>query len=172
MNLAKWHPPRRPFLVKQNGGTRRESAKSDRTVARDRKGAMDELTSGGDTSFGLLAPDTNENKLVSKLLEASRKAEAADPELRRHRERLHADLNAVASRRNGRNIYEAELQERLIRDARTYAESFLPGARSEEDRLKITRQIWNDLILNHPNRKALDFATFGCLARGAPSRLC
>jgi hypothetical protein len=121
---------------------------------------MDKPTKQGPADLGLRVPGTDEYKRADEALEAIRKAEEADPELKRKDQKRNADLQAAYNRFCGRNPSEAGRQEDLLRDARKYAESYLAEASSPEGRRKITRQIWNEFIPKHPNREAfrLEFA--------------
>src|SRR5581483_2735655 len=124
---------------------------------------MDKPTVPDRADHGLLIPGTDEDKRAREFLEAIRKDEEADPEVKRRRERVNAAHQARYDRvRTGRTTYLAGLQEQLICDARKYAESCLADASSPEDRLKITRQIWNDFIPRHPHRDAFGLQ-FGAL---------
>jgi hypothetical protein len=100
-------------------------------------------------------------EFVSQAADAIRKAEEADPALRKKRQRREADLNAQYARRLGRHVRSAEEREKLIREARLYAESYLQEAHSPNSRLVVTRRIWDDIIpeseKHGPDR--LDLAT-------------
>lgn len=88
-------------------------------------------------NLGLLAPGTEEDKLVGELIEANRKAE--DPESRRRRQKWYADLQASYDRRLGVPLGVAQRQEKLILDLQTYAASYLPEAHSQVAQLRVTR---------------------------------
>jgi hypothetical protein len=113
-------------------------------------------------NFGLVVPSSEGDNRAWKMLECIRTAEEADPELKGEHERRDADSQAVYDRFGGRNFSEASSQEYLIRDARKYAESYLAEASTPEDRLKMTRMIWDHFIPKHPNREAFQLE-FGAL---------
>jgi hypothetical protein len=102
-----------------------------------------ELIDGAST--GLLVPGTEEDKWAKEVMEANRKAEEADPEFKRRRQKRDADLQASYDRRLGVPLGVAKRQEKLIRDARTYAASYLLEAHSQVTQLRVTRLALRDL---------------------------
>jgi hypothetical protein len=114
--------------------------------------------------FGLRVPGTEEDKRAAKAIEAIRKAEEADPELRRRRQRVAEHDNALLARLRGKNPYErekvaAELdkldrQEKLLHDVRDYLESYPRDTHSRKARLIVTRRIWDEFIPKHKDRDA------------------
>lgn len=74
--------------------------------------------------------------------------EDREPEQIHKRDRRDAQLTAVYQRIR-QNPAGAALQEKLIEDARLYAETFLGEGRSPEARLAITRWIWEEFIPHH-----------------------
>lgn len=111
--------------------------------------------------LGLLHPDSKQNELVKELLDAGQRVEQSDPELKHLRDKRDADLNAMLARLRGRNLSQSATQEALIRDARKYAESFLPETNSEASRLKVSRVIFDDFIRRHPDRAAFNLPFSG-----------
>jgi hypothetical protein len=115
---------------------------------------MDKPTTPKPAYLGLLVPETEEHRRVQELIETVRKAMQADPESMREDQRRNADLQAAYDRLGGRSPFDAGRQEELIRDARKYAESYLADAQSPEERLIVSRRIWDEFIPKHPNREA------------------
>ena len=114
---------------------------------------MDKPTTPNPADLGLLVPGTEEDKRAREVIEAIREAEEADPQLRRKRRRHYADLQAWYDRRRGAYSGVAQRQEKLIRDARKYAESYLPEAHSPVARLRVTRLALRDIGIT-PNLKS------------------
>lgn len=104
------------------------------------------------TELGLRVSGTEEDKRVREILKENWKAEQADPELRRRRMRLDADMAAIYARYR-KNWPHGERQEQLIRDARKYVETRLSEAGSPDSRSQITRKIWDEFVPRHPYSK-------------------
>ena len=104
------------------------------------KGAITDTFSSTTPGFlGLLVPGTKDDEVAKKTLEASPKAEEADPGSRRWRQKWYATLQASYDRRLGVPLGVAQRQEKLICDLRTYAASFLLEAPSQVAQLRVTR---------------------------------
>lgn len=116
------------------------------------KGAMDKPSTPTPADLGLLVPGTLEDKRVQELIEGNRKAEEADPESKRRRQKGYAALQAWYDRQREAPLGGAQRQEKLIRDARKCAESYLPEAHSPVARLRVTRLVLKDLGIT-PNTK-------------------
>jgi hypothetical protein len=107
-------------------------------------------TTPNPADLGLLVPGTEEHDRIQEALEANWKAEQADPERRRKNQRRNADLQAAYDRRSELPGWRYS-HEKLIRDARKYAESCLAKARSPNARLKVTRRALKECIGRLPN---------------------
>jgi hypothetical protein len=107
-------------------------------------------TTPNPADLGLLVPGTEEHNRIQEALEANWKAEQADPERRRKNQRRNADLQAAYDRRSELPGWRYG-HEKLIRDARKYAESCLAKARSPNARLKVTRRALKECIGRLPN---------------------
>lgn len=107
-------------------------------------------TTPNPADLGLLVPGTEEHNRIQEALEANWKAEQADPERRRKNQRRNADLQAAYDRRSELPGWRYS-HEKLIRDARKYAESCLAKARSPNARLKVTRRALKECIGRLPN---------------------
>jgi hypothetical protein len=91
--------------------------------------------------FGLLAETPEELKPVFQSLRDRNKTQA---QVRQER-----DLNAILARRLGRSLYEVELEELLLREARAMARARLNGCGTPEAQLALSDSIWTSLIQPH-----------------------
>ena len=86
---------------------------------------MDKPTTLNPGYLGLLVPGTEDDKWAKDALMRIGEAEEADPESRRRRQKWYEALQAWYDRQLRVPLGVAERQEKLIRDARTYAASYL-----------------------------------------------
>jgi len=93
-----------------------------------------------------------EDKRAKKATQPNRKA-GADLEQRRRHQKWVADLQASYDRRLGVPIGVAQYQEKLIRDARTYATSYLLEAPSQVAQLRVTRLALTELGITPNSEK-------------------
>jgi hypothetical protein len=117
------------------------------TIENPNNAADRDPTKPNPADLGLPTPGTDEYKIAKEVQEAIQKREEADPGLKRRNQRKTEDQQAAYDRFFlMQNSYDAGRLEKVIRDARKYAESYLGEARSPEARLIVTRRIWNEFI--------------------------
>src|ERR1022692_1175127 len=113
------------------------------------KGAItDKFSSTTPGYLGLLIPGTKDDEVAKEVGEANRKAEEADPESKRRRQKRDAVLTARLARILGKTgaeraaiLDKLDRQEELLRDARDYAEiTYLSEPHSSEARRKLTQR--------------------------------
>jgi hypothetical protein len=99
--------------------------------------------------------DTPDPEQVRENIRFIRRAEQADPELQRKRDRRTADLNAVYARHLGRNGPEVQRQESLLNDARSWAKEesrtiIADGVRDvQELKARVVKQTWDKFVPAH-----------------------
>jgi hypothetical protein len=127
------------------------------------KGAItDKFSSTTPGYLGLLIPGTKDDEVAKEVGEANRKAEEADPESKRRRQKRDAVLTARLARILGKTgaeraaiLDKLDRQEELLRDARDYAEiTYLSEPHSSEARRKLTQRIWDEFIPRHKDKDA------------------
>ncbi|HEY6343623.1 MAG TPA: hypothetical protein VIY49_19175 [Bryobacteraceae bacterium] len=105
-------------------------------------------------ALGLLTPGTEEyGRTIDQAREEAQKAD--DPELKR-RQRRNADMQARSDRYHGRLRTKADLQEKLIRDARLRVEGYLEEARSHDARIRITERIHEEYKRDYGKKTKTD----------------
>jgi hypothetical protein len=119
---------------------------------------MDKPTIPNPADLGLSTPGTEPHKRAEEALEARRRMEEANQELRRHQRKKESRLQAIYDRHLGRNTSEAGRQEDLLSDAQAWAAAQLlqqrAAARHDLPDLKrqIAKKTFDEFVPKHRYR--------------------